>query len=164
MLRNHYYRVLQLGGFDETNLVQTSQTYTREFAVIYPAIYAEESVSCATGRIYQPTARPSLILLDVGSNLQLGKSTYDSIQPYLEVYQTIRKVSGNVIPILAWNSASPNFILRFCGPKSLGGLGHDIPARVEALARETGKPIEGLLEEVRLSAFIFLIILFTGFY
>lgn len=77
------------------------------------------------------------------------------MQPFLlEALRTIRKVSGNTVPVLAWNSAALNFILRLCGPVSLGGLG-DVLAKAEALAKETGKSTDEFLTQVS-SPFILL--------
>lgn len=62
-----YYRLVHLGGSSETDLLQVYKTYFQGFAKVYPAIYNEEPVFCATGRTYRAISKPDVILLDVSS-------------------------------------------------------------------------------------------------
>ncbi|GJJ16201.1 hypothetical protein Clacol_010497 [Clathrus columnatus] len=130
--RKSHIRLLQLGKFEGLNLFQLIQEYSKEFAKVYPAIYAEDSVHCATGRVYPPTPKPNVILLD----------------PFLyDMLQTVRKVSGRVVPVLTWNLTALNSSLHFFGPESFGGLGN-VSSKAEILAKETGKPVDDIIREL----------------
>ncbi|GJJ09757.1 hypothetical protein Clacol_003981 [Clathrus columnatus] len=115
-------RLLHVGGF-EGNLMEIFQPYCQGLAEIYPAIYAEEALHCATGRVYPAISKPDVILLD----------------PFqLDTLHMIRKVSGKTIPIIAWNTAALNAFLRLFGPESFGGLGN-VGLKAEIIAKETGR-------------------------
>lgn len=47
------------------DLLGRLQAYFRGFAELYPTLYAEEPVSCATGQTYEAITRPDVVLLDV---------------------------------------------------------------------------------------------------
>ncbi|GJJ06840.1 hypothetical protein Clacol_001036 [Clathrus columnatus] len=59
----------------------------------------------------------------------------------------IRKVSGRVVPVLAWNTTALNSSLHFFGPESFGGLGN-VSMKAEILAKETGRPVDDIIREL----------------
>ncbi|GJJ09753.1 hypothetical protein Clacol_003977 [Clathrus columnatus] len=124
-------RFLHVGGF-EGNLMEIFQSYCQGLAEIYPAIFAEEALHCATGRVYPAIPKPDVIVLD----------------PFLlDTLHMIRKVSGKTIPIIAWNTAALNAFLRLFGPESLGGLGN-VGLKAEILAKETGRSKDEIAMEL----------------
>ncbi|GJJ06841.1 hypothetical protein Clacol_001037 [Clathrus columnatus] len=88
------------------------------FAKVYPAIYGEELVHCATGRVYSPTPKPSVIILDWKS--------------------------GSCSSL---NTTALNSTLHFFGPESFGGLGN-VSLKAEILTKEIGKPVDDIIREV----------------
>lgn len=131
-LKDHI-RLLQLGDVNATGLIETFRSFTETFNNLYPNLYEEKPVSCNTGQVIPAVTRPDVILLD----------------PFLyDILKGIRKVSGSKVPVLAWNTASLNAMLRYFGPQSLGGLGNEPLLKAEKLAKGTGESYYNILGEL----------------
>ncbi|KAF8528379.1 hypothetical protein BU17DRAFT_80691 [Hysterangium stoloniferum] len=124
-------RVITIGGQPD-DMFENLSAITENFEPVYRKLVHSEPILCTTGRLYASAPRPTLAILDF-------------FLP--ENAQVIRDISGNDVPILAWNTASAAFCLRAIGPEKLGGYG-DVAKQASEEAAATGRPALEIEQEL----------------
>ncbi|EIN06253.1 UDP-Glycosyltransferase/glycogen phosphorylase [Punctularia strigosozonata HHB-11173 SS5] len=113
-------RVVALpGDMDTTNFLDVDES----FRPVYHQLAKGEPVTCSVkGTVFDAVLPPTVVIID-----------FFALRPL----RTIRELSPERIPVLAWQSADPGHVLRDFGPVEYGGMG-DLKPIVHRIAEEHG--------------------------
>ncbi len=128
----------------------------KAFAEAWKALVEERELVCTqTSTSFPPLPKPQAIILDV--------RILDSIYPMwlllnirscwpqffaIDGYNSVKAISGNSVKAFTWHPGSTYAMFYLFGPESLGGKGN-IRLKAEEIVRQTGRPFDDVVREVR---------------
>lgn len=95
-----FFRLLHIGGPDTMDPIRLFGDYAEGFAKMYPVAYAEEPLTCTTGRVFPGVPRPDVIILDVsprGRNKNTKAKSKNRIS-YTKSFRLSEKLVATLFP------------------------------------------------------------------